>query len=481
VVLRRAAHASVLALRGRFVAKRHFLGRNPVMKVMKFGGTSMGSLQAITECAALVEREIKLSGTKPLIIASAHKNKAMRTTDLLLDAAKKARTGDYEPIFKTLERGHYDILDSLKLPHSIATQLLGELHDLLRGIHMVKEVTPRLFDYVASFGERLSSRCFAAVLRARGHKDAEAIDAYDLGLLTDSNFINAKPLPEAYKSIAQAYEPHAGKLLVVTGFIGKDKQGDITTIGRSGSDYSAAIFGAALNVQEIQVWKDVPGVMSCDPTLIKSARPLPKLSFEEASELAYYGAEVLHPATMIPAIEKNIPVRVLHTFDPEAPGTTITTKAEVDPKFPVKCIVYKEDQVLINVRSERMLGMDGFMARMFSTFEKHKVVIDMISTSEVSVSMTTDITDMTRLEALKKDLSQLARVEIQPQKALVAIVGEGMKHAVGLAARTFKAVAAAGVSLQMISQGASEINITFLVNNAEIPQVCESLHKEYFG
>ncbi len=454
------------------------------MKVMKFGGTSMGSPEAITGCAVLVEREIRLSGRKPLVVVSAHSGKsgAMKVTDKLLDAARKAVKGDIDGPFKAVADRHYEILDGLKLPHGIAEKNLAELHDLLKGIFMVKEVTPRLYDYVTSFGERLSSKCFAALMRARGHEDAEAVNAYDLGLVTDSHFMGARPLPDAFERIAAAYKPHAGKLLIVTGFIAKDKNGDITTLGRSGSDFSAAIFGAALNVEEIQVWKDVPGVMSCDPTLIKNVRPLARLSFEEASELAYYGAEVLHPATMVPAMARNIPVRVLHTFDPEAPGTTITTKAEIDPKYPIKCIVYKEDQVLINVRSERMLGMEGFMARMFGIFERHRIVIDMISTSEVSVSLTTNTTDSPKLDALRKDLAELAsKVDIQRDKCIVAVVGEGMKHTVGLAARTFKAVAAAGVSLQMISQGASEINITFLIDNSEIPNACNALHKEYFG
>ena len=448
------------------------------MRVMKFGGTSLGSPDAIRRCAELVEREIKMSGKKPLIIVSAHS----KVTDKLLDAAKKAVKGEIEPLFSAISQRHFEILDGLKLPRSIAEKNLAELHNLLKGIHMVKEVTPRLNDYVTSFGERLSSKCFAALLRERGHKDAEAFNAYDLGFVTDSKFMNARPLPDTYEKISEACKPHIGKLMVVTGFLAKDKNGDITTIGRSGSDFSAAIFGAALNVEEIQVWKDVPGVMTCDPTLIKTAQPLARLSFEEASELAYYGAEVLHPATMVPAMKRDIHVRVLHTFDPEAPGTLITTKAEIDSKRPVKCIVYKEDQVLINVRSERMLGMEGFMARLFAIFERHHIVIDMISTSEVSVSLTTNTTDEHKLESLKKDLFELAtKVEVLPNKSIVAVVGEGMKHAVGLAARTFKAVAQAGVSLQMISQGASEVNITFLVNNTEIPMVCESLHKEYFG
>jgi len=448
------------------------------MKVMKFGGTSLGSPETILRCAELVEREMKKSGAKPVVIVSAH----AKVTDRLLEAARKAVKGDVESPFQAVAKRHHEILDGLKLPRAIADKLLDELHDLLKGIHMVKEVTPRLYDYVASFGERLSARCFAALMRARGHADAEAFDAYELGFMTDSKFMNAKPLPDTYERIAAAFKAHASKLCIVTGFIAKDKNGDITTIGRSGSDFSAAIFGAALHSAEIQVWKDVPGVMTCDPTLFKDARPLARLSFAEASELAYYGAEVLHPSTMTPAVKNNIPIRVLHTFDPEAPGTLITTEAQIDPRIPVKCIVYREDQALINVLSERMLGMEGFMAKLFAIFEKHHIVIDMITTSEVSVSLTTNVTDPAKLESLKKDLQEMpSRTEIQAAKCIFAVVGEGMKNAVGLAARTFKAVASVGVSLQMISQGASEINITFLVDNAEIKKVNEALHREFFA
>jgi len=447
------------------------------MKVMKFGGTSMGNPDAIRQCAELVEREIKLSGQKPLVIVSAYS----KVTDKLLEAAKKSIDNDFEKTFNEICERHTTILKGLELDEKIGSENLAELKDLLKGIHMVKEVTPRLKDYVASFGERLSSKTFAALLRKRGLKEAEAFDAYDLGFVTDSHFENARPLPDTFDKIGAACKAQKGKLLVVTGFIAKDKNGDITTIGRSGSDYSASIFGAGIKADEIQVWKDVPGVLTADPTIVKGGKPLAKLSFEEASELAYYGAQVLHPATIVPAMMHGIPVRVLHTFDPDAPGTVITVKEAGDKSHPVKSAVYKEDQVLINVRSERMLGMDGFMARMFGMFERHKVVIDMISTSEVSVSLTTDTTDAKRLAALKKDLEEIATVEILPDKCIVAIVGEGMKHAVGLAARTFTAVARAGVSLQMISQGASEINITFLINNSEIPTTIKALHKEFFG
>lgn len=456
-----------------------------VMNVMKFGGTSVGNPESIQRCAELVEREIKLSGEKPLVVVSAYS----KITDKLLEAARKAVKGEQEELYKDIVKRHKEILKGLGLSPELGANLLADLKDLLHGIQMVREVTPRLYDYVASFGERLSARTFAALLQKRGHKEAEAFDAYDLGFATDARFMNARPAPDINERIAAAFAPHRKKLAVVTGFIGKEPNGDITTIGRSGSDYTAAIFGAALSCNEIQVWKDVPGVMTSDPTLIKDARPLARLSFAEASELAYYGAEVLHPATMIPAMKKNVPVRVLHTFDPAAPGTTITPKGEIDPKHPVKCIVYKEDQVLINVRSERMLGMEGFMARLFNLMERHHVVIDMISTSEVSVSLTTTVTDKNRLETLRKDLEGMlkdldpnvkVKTEVQMDKTIVAIVGEGMKHSVGLASRTFKAVAASKVSIQMISQGASEINITFLIDNKEIPNVVTALHAEFF-
>lgn len=455
------------------------------MNVMKFGGTSVGSPDAIRRCAELVEREMKLSGSKPMVVVSAYS----KITDKLLDAARRAVKGEQEPVYLEIAKRHKEILKGLELPADLAEDLLKELKDLLYGIQMVREVTPRLYDHVASFGERISARTFAAVLRKRGHKEAESFDAFDLGFATDSRFMNARPLPDINERLSAGFAAHKKKLAVVTGFIGKDPNGDITTIGRSGSDYTAAIFGAALGAEQIQVWKDVPGVMTSDPTLIKDAQPLARLSFSEASELAYYGAEVLHPATMIPAMKKNIPVRVLHTFDPDAPGTTITPKGELDARRPVKCIVYKEDQVLINVRSERMLGMEGFMARLFNVMDRNHVVIDMISTSEVSVSMTTNVTDKARLDTLRKDLEGMlkdldesvkVKTEIQTGKCIVAIVGEGMKHSVGLAARTFKAVSVSKTSIQMISQGASEINITFLIDNQEIPSVVGALHTEFF-
>jgi aspartate kinase len=452
------------------------------MNVMKFGGTSLGSPDLIIKCADLVEREIDHNGENPLIVVSAigGTSSQPKVTDLLLMAAENAVKGEWEHYFKAIEDRHYEILDGLGLPHEIACKNLRELNDLLRGIHIVREVTPRLYDFAVSFGERISAKCFAALLRKRGHQDAEAVNSYDLGLITDSRFMAATPLDEAYERIAEAYRKYMGKLLVVTGFIAKDKRGEITTIGRSGSDFSAAIFGAAIGAKEIQVWKDVPGVLTADPSLVPHARALGRLSFSEASELAYYGAEVLHPATLVPAIKHGVPVRVLHTLNPEAPGTIILADTSADHNHPVKSIVYKENQSLINVKSERMLGSESFMSQLFNIFENHHIVVHMLSTSQVSVSLITDVTDIERLAALRRDLELIGKVEIEFDKTIVAVIGESMKNVIGLASRVFAAVAGAGVNLQMISQGASEINLAFLVDNSEIPATVQGLHREFF-
>ena len=452
------------------------------MNIMKFGGTSLGSPELIIKCAELVEREIKLSGENPLVVVSAigGASSQPKVTDLLLMAAEKAVKGEWELYYKNIKDRHYGILDGLGLPHEIADKNMKELNDLLHGIHIVREVTPRLYDFAVSFGERICSKCFAALLRKRGHQNAEAINAYDLGLVTDSRFMAASPLPESYDRIMEAYKQHVGKLLIVTGFIAKDKRGEITTIGRSGSDFSAAIFGAAIGAKEIQVWKDVPGVLTADPSLVPNAGPLERLSFSEASELAYYGAEVLHPATLVPAIQHGVPVRVLHTFNPEAPGTMIVAEASVNDYQPVKSIVYKENQSLINVKSERMLGSESFMAQLFKIFENHHIVVHMLSTSQVSVSLITDVTDIECLTILRRDLEMIGKVEIEFDKAIVAVVGEGMKNVIGLASRVFAAVAEEGVNLQMISQGASEINLAFLVDNKDIQAAVQGLHREFF-
>jgi len=453
------------------------------MIVMKFGGTSLGDAERIRVAARLVKERL---ASKPFVVVSAHGSspgpdgkKRTKVTDLLILAAKKALAGDPLSGFSEIEGRHYEILDDLGLPRKLIEAHLAELNELLRGIYLVKELTPRTLDYVMSFGERMSCRVLAEELVRQGVR-AVAIDSYDLGFLTDSRFGAARPLPDAPARIARAVAARNEDVVVTTGFIGKNAAGEITTVGRQGSDYSASYFGAALGASEVQIWTDVDGVLTADPSVVPEAKPIDRMTFREAAELAYYGAEVLHPSTMLPAMEKGIPVRVLNTFRPSSPGTLILPDIAGEPAR-VKSIVYKEDLTLINVVSTRMLGQAGFMAHLFDTFRRHEVVIDMIATSEVTVSLTTDTP--AGVEAAVQELrdSEVAEVTVEPGKAIVCVVGGGMRHVVGMAARTFRAVADAGVNIQMISQGASEINIAFLIDNADITRAVRALHAEFFG
>ena len=438
------------------------------MIVMKFGGTSVGTPARIRNCAEIV---LERSDRGPLVVVSALSG----VTDELIGAAKNALGGEVEAPFRAIRVRHLEMLEELELPMTLVTGELVRLHELLSGISLVKELTPRTLDFVMSFGEQMSSKIMAAVLRKMGGQ-AEATASYDLGFRTDSGFGNARVLKnETYEAIQKSLAGRKG-ITVTTGFIGKNHKGEITTIGRSGSDYTAAIFGAALGAEEIQIWKDVDGVMTADPSFIPQARLLDRMSFAEAGELAYYGAEVLHPATIAPAVERDIPVRVLNTTKKAAPGTVIVKGPCLEP--PVKSVVYKENLHLIDVFTPRMLSEHGFMARVFNALEKHRVVVDMIATSEVSLSMTSD--SASGLEAAVDEISEFAEVEVRAKMAIICLVGEGMRGQKGFAARVFGAVSDAGVNVRMISQGAREINIAFVVEERDIPTAVRALHKAFF-
>lgn len=440
------------------------------MIVMKFGGSSLGDAKRVRMAAEIIEKRL---ADKPLVVVSAH----AKVTDMLIAAARKALAGDPYAGFADIQRRHHEIMDGLGIDREVVAGNLKALEELLRGISLVKELTARTLDFAMSFGERMSSKVVAAYLRQRGH-NALAASAYDIGFITDNNFGHARPVPEAAGLIRQALNSHADTLLVTTGFIGKNRAGEITTVGRNGSDYSAAYFGAALEATEIQIWTDVDGVLTADPSVVRKARSIPALTFSEASEVAYYGGQVLHPSTMIPAVEKRIPIRVLNTFKPEHSGTLVVADEDALAGEPVKSVVYKENIYLTHITSTRMLGQPGFMAHLFEVFRRHNIVINMIATSEVTVSLTTDRPD--GLEDAARDLAEASRVRIEADKAIICVVGRGMRHVVGLAARVFSAVAKAGVNIQMISQGASEINISFIVNNQDIEPAVKALHREFF-
>jgi aspartate kinase len=346
----------------------------------------------------------------------------------------------------------------------------------VRGIALIRERTPHTADYLVSFGERLSARVVAAHLRRLGI-EAAAIDAFDAGLVTDSRFGCARPLAAVDERI-HARLGNLREVPVVTGFIAKDEAGNITTLGRGGSDYSASIFGAALGAEEIQIWTDVDGVMTADPRLVKSARYLEKLSFAEASELAFYGAKVIHPATMVPAMRKQIPIRVLNTFRPEFPGTTIVARLGPGERG-VKSITSKDRISVVNIVAAQMLHQYGFIERIAAAFARHEIVIDMIATSEVSVAMTTQTG--AKLEPVVAELAAFSEVILQQERAVISVVGEEIRERVGFAASVFGVLARHGVNVEMISFGATRNNLSFVVEQDRVPEVVAALHEHFFG
>ncbi|MDQ7780265.1 MAG: aspartate kinase [Planctomycetota bacterium] len=473
------------------------------MLVLKFGGTSVGSAQMIRNVYAIVKDRLP---KRPLVVVSAHGG----VTDMLIRAANEAVSGGSS--IEAIEKRHLEIVHQLDLDEALVSRHLRELEVLLKGITLVKELTPRTLDYVLSFGERLSARTVAAYFTKAGIA-AVAVDAYDLGMITDSNFGQARPLPEAEHLIAFNVKRYEA-LPIITGYIGKDRNGNVTTLGRNGSDLTATAVGAAVGAEEVQIWGDTDGVMTADPTLLPEAMPISLMSFDEAGELAYYGGRI-HPSSLVPAMAKRIPVRLLNTRKPTGPGTLIMekwqpgqgngklfapllpfkngtlsssagksaqpqdgTEGRGKPELAVKAVVYKESVFLLNIASTRMLMHHGFMAKLFEIFGRHGVVIDMISTSEVSVSLTTDA-DI-GLEPAVREISEFAEVTVESEKAIVCVVGEGIRTTPGVLADIFVAVRAAGANVHMVSQGASRINVAFVVDNEQILPVVSSLHKRFF-
>lgn len=437
------------------------------MIVMKFGGTSVGDAAHIRVVEGIVRQQLR---RKPALVISAHSG----VTNMLDELAKKAVRGSYS--LDALREKHVAILRDLSLPLDLQEPFFKELDDLLRGISLVGELTPRSLDYVLSFGERLSVRAVAAHFNRAG-LPAVAMDAFDAGLTTDSNHGRARPLPESYAEIKKRVVAVNG-LAVITGYIAKDTRGNITTLGRNGSDYSGAIFGNALDAEEIQIWTDVDGVLTADPRIVPDARPLAEISFDEASELAYYGGKVLHPATLLPAVAKNIPVRVLNTKNPSSPGTVILKEAK-GSESPVRSIVSKSNLFLINVSSTRMLGQPGFMAKLFAVFDRHEIVIDMIATTEVSVSMTTD--SNRNLDEAVRELRTFADVTVESGLAIVCVVGHGIKDDLGVAGTVFSTLASKGIRVRMISQGALKVNVGMLVEGKDMIPAVKALHEAFFS
>ena len=437
------------------------------MIVMKFGGSSVGDAERITNVCNIVKSKL---AEKPVVVVSAVKG----ITDKLIEAAKKAANGeDVSKELDEIKQKHHKILKDLGLPETLVDPHLNKFFKVIDKIFVMKMVNSEIMDEVQSFGERMSSRIVAACLTKMGVK-SEAFDAYDVGMITTPDYGNAEPLPDTEEKLNEKISK-IKSVPVITGFIGKDSAGNITTLGRGGSDYTAGIIGAALNAIT-EIWTDVNGIMTADPRVVKEAKTIDSISFNEASELAYFGARVLHPKTIWPAVRKNLPVKVLNSFEPDNKGTTVVKEANKSKEI-IKAIACKKNINLITLNSTRMLLAHGFLARVFTVFEDYKKSVDMIATSEVSVSLTVD--NEKDLDKIKNDLEGIAEANVEKNKSIICVVGEGMHHSKGVVGKLFQALK--DIRIEMISAGASEINISFIVDTKDADKAVQILHKEFFG
>ncbi len=435
---------------------------------MKFGGSSVGAPDRIGRVLDIVRGRLP---RRPVVVVSAFRG----VTDELLELGREALTGNLSRL-ETVGRRHRDAALALGVDAAPIEPLLVELAEVARGVSLLKELTPRTLDRLAGYGERLSVRIVAAAFTKAG-VPAVAVDASDAGLVTDENFGSAAPLPEADDLLRRSLTA-PGPLRVVTGFIGRTRGGELTTLGRNGSDFTATIIGAALGAEEVEIWSDVDGIMTADPRLVPGARPLETLSFAEACELAYYGGKVLHPHTLVPAMRKGVPVRALNTFKPEHPGTRIVAEAAPAHGVPLKSIAFKRRQLILSASSPRMLSGPGFLARIFATLARHDIDVDMVATSEVSVSATTG--DEKGVAKAAAELSPEFETTVERGMSVVCAVGDAIQSTPGVAAEIFGAMKTAGVNVRMISQGASKNNVAFVVTDEDVERAVKALHARFF-
>ena len=446
---------------------------------MKFGGTSVGDVAAFERVFHIVSTQIE---KHPVVVVSA----MTRVTDALLNAFDIAKKGDHTEGFASLGT-HFDrhvevaknffgggSSDAFDAELQFARE---ELSDLLIRTSRRSLPLSMLKDAIVSYGEQLSSRLLAEVLKTKGIK-ARQVDSRRL-IVTDDEFGAAQPIWEETRELVRVeLQPliAADEVPIMGGFIAANRAGETTTLGRGGSDYSAAIVAAALEASELQIWTDVTGVMTCDPRICGDARTIPVLSYEEAAELAYFGAKVLHPKTIKPAVDNAIPVRVCNTFEPDSVGTMVLAASGEAPNK-IKSIAQKKNITILRITSARMLGAYGFMSAVFQVFDRHRTVIDVISTSEVSVALTLDNPES--VEKVVDDLKRLGDVEVERGYAVICVVGEGLRASTGMAAKIFSAIH--DVNIALVSHGASGVNLTFVVKEDTAADVIKKLHKEFFS
>lgn len=441
------------------------------MIVMKFGGSSLANAERIRNVASIIKAYRE---RKPVVVLSAMGD----TTDHLLEAADSAVQGIVD--VKGVAKLHEETAESLGVSIDTIKPLLDELKQLLTGISMLKEISKKSRDYLVSFGERMSVRMMAAYLQ-KENVPSYAVDSWDIGFLSDSRYMSAELLDSVWNKIPEYLSNYknglADEIPIVTGFIAKDEKGHITTLGRGGSDLTATMIGAAMRAEEVQTWKDVDGIMTTDPRIVKEAKMVPEVTYEEAQELAVFGAQVLHPRSMIPVMRTGTPVRVKNSYNIDSPGSLIVGRHS--GKVPPVCAITSVKHVTIfDIVSTRMLGAAGFLAHIFNQFLKWNVSIDVIATSEVSVSCT--VNSKTDFSGLVDDLKRVADVNLRTGKSIITIICDAA-HSSAILASGFDSLADEGINVQMISQGASKVNISVIVDDDEADRTVQVLHTAFFG
>ena len=446
---------------------------------MKFGGTSVEDKRAFERVVNIVNCVHAQNVTPPVVVVSAMSG----VTNALLESVERAAASDPEGGKRLLEPHwvrHLTVARALAIEPSVFEAMLEsarrEVADLLQATSAQMMPRPLLQDLIASYGERLSSALLAGVLRQTG-LPAQHVDARRC-IFTNSEHGSAEPLlPQIERHTRAVLEPliDARKIPVLGGFIGSAEDGATTTLGRGGSDYTAALVGASLGAREVQIWTDVTGVLTADPRLIKEARTIARLSYAEAAELAYFGAKVLHPKTIQPAVEQRIPVRICNARAPDADGTIVCAEAEISPRT-VKAIAHKIGITLVQITSARMLGAYGFLHAIFEVFNRHRTAIDIVTTSEVSVSLSLD--DARALPSIVNELKEFGAVRVEQKQAIICVVGEGLRGTSGIAARIFSCLS--DINISLISQGASSINLTFVVEENNVHEAVARLHAAFF-
>jgi aspartate kinase len=459
------------------------------MKVMKFGGTSVADQPAIERLIALVRAERQAEAQReggdargPIVVVSA----LAGVTDRLLGVAAQAGAGDLEGAHASLEdlrHRHLKVAHVVNDPpprQAVAAAIgreFDEVDRIVQALGVLREVSPRWLDTLAATGEIVSSQIVAAALSTHG-LPATWVDARR-AVVTDIEHTAAAPLFQETTAALMTYaDPPlaAGRIPVIGGYVGATPSGVTTTLGRGGSDFSAAIVGACLGASEIQIWTDVDGMLTADPRIVSDPQVVPHLSFAEASELAYFGAKVLHPATIQPAVARNIPVRILNSHRAQALGTLITSERPASER-PLTAVASKRGVTVVDITSTRMLMAHGFLRRLFEVFERFKTPVDVVTTSEVSVSVTVD--DSRRLPAIVSALQEFAEVSCDDHMAIVCAVGDGLQRDATLAAQVLSSVG--DVPLRLVSQAASRRNITFVIRESDLPVALGRVHAKFLS